>query len=77
LEFLKRAEKLAMTAALSWHATCNCVLWDYGKRGWRTGTMDAQLKLEMMRVLSITAALASGLSLGVGAAIVAVLALLQ
>jgi hypothetical protein len=39
--------------------------------------MDAQLKLEMMRVLSITAALASGLSLGVGAAIVGVLALLQ
>jgi hypothetical protein len=67
----------AMTATLVWHATCNWALWDYDKRGWRNGTMDAQLKLEMMRVLSITAALASGLSLGVGAAIVGVLALLQ
>jgi hypothetical protein len=44
---------------------------------WRIETMDAELKLEMMRMLSITAALASGLSLGVGAAIIAVVALLQ
>jgi hypothetical protein len=36
-----------------------------------------EMKLEMMRTLSATAALASGVSLGVGALIVAILALLQ
>ena len=35
------------------------------------------MRLEMMRMLSATAALASGVSLGVGAIIVGVVALLQ
>ena len=40
--------------------------------------MDARnMGLEMMRMLSTTAALASGVSLGVGAIIVGVVALLQ
>jgi hypothetical protein len=40
--------------------------------------MKAQdMKVEMMRMLSTTAVLASGVSLGVGAVIVAIAALLQ